>query len=121
MNGGATIFNNEIRIFGGIYGTTKHYKFNGSSWTNISAGLPYGFASAGTVVHNGELHIMGSADNSSYYKYHYKYNGSSWTQLSNLPYKFYSSCAVVHKGKINLLGGAENNTAHYALEKQYYY
>ena len=33
--GSAVVYNNEIHILGGSNSTTKHYKYNGSSWDNL--------------------------------------------------------------------------------------
>ena len=72
--GSAVVYNNEIHIIGGNGTYTKHYKYNGSSWTSVST-LPYNFYSGSAVVYNNEIHILGGGNGQTK---HYKYNGSSW-------------------------------------------
>ena len=43
---------------------TKHYKYDGSTWTNVST-LPYSFYWGSAVVLNNEIHILGGGDSSS--------------------------------------------------------
>jgi N-acetylneuraminic acid mutarotase len=57
------VFNSEIHILGGFDGPdrAKHYKFNGTSWTEVSI-LPfllYGHA----IVFNNEIHLLGGSSN----------------------------------------------------------
>ena len=95
-NGSAVVYNNEIHILGSSdssINTTKHYKYNGSSWTSVST-LPYNFNYGSAVVHNNEIHILGGGNGQTK---HYKYNGSSWTSVSTLPYNFYYGSAVVFR------------------------
>ena len=97
-HGSAVVLNGEIHILGN---STKHYKWNGSSWTSVST-LPYNVSNA--VVYNNEIHILGSGD-SNHWTSHYKWNGSSWTSVSTLPYNFSSGgSAVVLNGEIHILG-----------------
>ena len=113
--GSAVVLNGEIHILGSYDSgnSTKHYKWNGSTWTSVST-LPYDFDYGSAVVYNNEIHILGSSD-SSYYKYHYKYNGSTWTSVSTLPYNFYNGSAVVYNNEIHILGGSNSSyyTKHY--------
>ena len=113
--GTVVLFNNEIHVVGGNGASFKgHYKWNGTSWTSVSA-LPYNFYNGCAVVYNNEIHILGSGEN-SYYKYHYKWNGTSWSSVSALPYNFYNGCAILNKGRIYLLGGSGSSTAYYKLK-----
>ena len=113
-NGSAVVFNNEIHILGGYYSyyRNKHYKYNGSSWSEVST-LPYSFTYGSAVVLNNEIHILGSSDGITK---HYKYNGSSWSGVSTLPYSFYNGSAVVFNNEIHILGGSSSDgtyTKHY--------
>ena len=118
-NGSAIALNGEIHVLG-YYESTytvgkNHYKFNGTSWTQVST-LPYYFGSGSAVVLNGEIHILGGVQYGSagdYVKNHYKFNGTSWTQVSTLPYGFAFGSAVVLNGEIHILGGSGNGTSHY--------
>ena len=103
-DGSAVVLNNEIHILGGYVNGTygKHYKFNGSSWVQVST-LPFSFYRGSAVVLNGEIHILAGLGESSNAK-HYKFNGSSWTSVSTLPYSFDSSSAVVLNNEIHTLG-----------------
>ena len=107
LKGGcAVVLNNEIHILSGDSGYTKHYKYNGSTWTSVST-LPYDFRNGCAVVLNNEIHILGSySDN---YTKHYKYNGSTWTSVSTLPYNFYDGCAVVYNDNIHIMGSSNSN------------
>ena len=113
-NGCAVVLNGEIHILGTNDSSnyTKHYKWNGSSWTFVST-LPYDFYYGSAVVLNGEIHILGG--NTYPYTQHYKWNGSSWISVSTLPYNFYNGAAVVLNGEIHILGSGSNNnlTRHY--------
>ena len=114
-NGSAVVLNNEIHILGsGDSGYTNHYKYDGSTWTEVST-LPYNFYDGSAVVHNNEIHILGSGDSSGYTN-HYKYDGSTWTNVSTLPYNFCYGSAVVYKDKIHILGGNLNYKNHYLAE-----
>ena len=63
-SGSAVILNGEIHILGSRYNSgsssygTKHYKFNGTSWVQVST-LPYTFYEGAAVVLNNEIHILG--------------------------------------------------------------
>ena len=115
----AVVYKNEIHMLGGIYrgnGTSYskyHYKYDGTSWSNVST-LPYSFYNGCAVVYNDEIHILGSKD-SSHTRDHYKYDGTSWSKVSTLPYDFYNGCAVVYHNEIHILGG------YYAPEARYHY
>ena len=60
-NGNAVVYNNEIHILGGSDSTrTKHYKYDGTSWTEVGT-LPYKFINGDAVVLQGVAFILGSA------------------------------------------------------------
>ena len=123
--GSAVVYNNEIHILGSAYDNaqTKHYKWDGTSWTEVST-LPYAFYQASAVVYNNEIHILGSAANrdTTNYTKHYKWNGTSWTSVNTLPYNFYGGSAVVYNNEIHILGSADNSissdifTNHYKID-----
>ena len=72
-NGSAVVYNNEIHILGSSGSdSTKHYKYNGTSWVSVST-LPYSFSNGSAVVLNNEIHILGgnSGSGSSNYTSHY--------------------------------------------------
>ena len=81
-------------------------------WGSVST-LPYPFQSGDAVVVNNEIHILGSNNSSTYYKYHYKYDGSTWGSDKTLPFEFRHGHAVVLNNEIHILGGFGNKTAHY--------
>ena len=118
VNGDAVVLNDEIHILGSYSGSSdykKHYKYDGSTWTNVST-LPYDFYYGSAVVLNNEIHILGSYD-SSYYTKHYKYDGSTWTNVSTLPYSFYYGSAVVYNNEIHILGSDNSyRTSHYKYD-----
>jgi N-acetylneuraminic acid mutarotase len=70
-NGSAVVYNNEIYILGGS-SSTRHYKWDGTSWTSVST-LPYDFYRGSAVVYNNEIHILGTS-NGNHYTKHYKLN-----------------------------------------------
>ena len=106
-NGSAVVYNNEIHILGSYDSSsyTKHYKFDGSSWTSVST-LPYNFYQGSAVVLNNEIYILGGRDNTTK---HYKWDGTSWTSVSTLPYNFVNGSAVVYNNRIHILG-SENSS-----------
>ena len=63
--------NQERKVFWSVSVYTKHYKWSGTSWTSVSA-LPYNFYGGSAVVYNNEIHILGSADDSTRDTNHYK-------------------------------------------------
>jgi hypothetical protein len=72
--GSAVVLNGEIHLLGGNNGK-NHYKFNGTTWTEVST-LPYKFADGCAVVLNDEIHIVGYVDTLvSKKRIHYKFNG----------------------------------------------
>ena len=116
--GGAVVFNNELHILGGGYGTgsfVTHYKFNvsTSTWTSVST-LPYAFNAGLAVVFNNEINILsGASDNSTK---HYKFNvsTSTWTSVSTLPQSAIAGSAVVFNNELHVLGGGgvDDRTKH---------
>ena len=58
---------------------TKHYKWDGNTWTSVST-IPYNFVDGSAVVYNNEIHILGTYYSNSQNK-HYKWNGSMWIQV----------------------------------------
>ena len=110
-NGSAVVLNGEIHILGGNYEPTKHYKWDGSSWTSVST-LPYNFYQGSAVVLNGEIHIFGGYATGVGLN-HYKWDGTSWTSVSTLPYAFHVGGTVVLNNEIHILGGNGNTTKHY--------
>ena len=99
------------------YDNTKHYKWNGSTWTSVST-LPYQFADGSAVVYNNEIYILGSnnTNNTANRTNHYRWNGTTWTSVSTLPYSFYAGSAVVYNNEIHIMGGNSSNsnqTKHY--------
>ena len=109
--GSAVVLNGEIHILGsGSSGDeTKHYKWDGSSWTSVST-LPFSFADGQAVVYNNEIHILGGANAGTS---HYKWDGSTWTSVSTLPYDFSRGSAVIYNNEIHILGGNIYNKNHY--------
>lgn len=93
---------------------TKHYKYDGSSWTEVST-TPYNTASnASMVSHNGLLHLIGGANNPTA---HYTWDGSSWTEVGSLPREYYSGVVVIYNGEIHMIGG--RNAANTILLKHH--
>ena len=62
-NSSAVVLNNEIHVLGNS-DTTTHYKFNGTSWVQVST-LPYNFYNGSAVVLDGEIHILGGSGGST--------------------------------------------------------
>ena len=113
----AVVYKNEIHILGGVYRGTDtsyskyHYKYDGTSWSNVST-LPYIFSGGCAIVYHNEIHILGSRDG-SYSTQHYKYDGKSWSKVSTLPYGFYFGSAVVYNDEIHILGTANSSYSKY--------
>ena len=104
------IYNGEIHVFdncyyyeSGSHQTTKHYKWNGSTWEFVGS-TPYYFGIGSAVVYNNELHFLGGGSSNSGQSthYHYKWNGSTWSSVSTLPCKLYDGFAVVYNGGIHI-------------------
>ena len=64
--GSAVVLDGEIHILGG----SKHYKWDGSTWTSVST-LLYNLYYGSAVVLNREIHILGGLDSVANTK-HYK-------------------------------------------------
>ena len=67
--GCAVVYENEIHILGGKSNSTGHYKWNGTSWTQVST-LPYSFNYGRAVVLNNDINIMGGYSTSNYDKHY---------------------------------------------------
>ncbi len=114
-DGSAVVYNDKIYILGGYGYSSRHYSYDGTSWTRST--LPYNFYRGSAVVFNNKIHMLGSY-NSDYYTSHYSYDGTSWTSESTLPYNFYQGSAVVYNNKIHILGGGNSSSTY---TKHYYY
>ena len=79
-NGSAVVYNNEIHILGAWDNPTKHYKYDGISWTEAST-LPYAFCNGSAVVYNNEIHIFGGVNRDNTYIKHYKEDGIFWREV----------------------------------------
>ena len=112
------MYNNEIHILvsGNSSHYTKHYKWNGSSWTSVST-LPYNFYYGSAAVLNNEIHILGGNGGGTT---HYKWNDSSWISASTLPYSFYDGSLVILHNEIHILGCTSSSTKHYIIQGKYY-
>ena len=118
----AVVYKNEIHMLGGVYRGTDtsyskyHYKYDGTSWSNVST-LPYIFSGGCAIVYHNEIHILGSRDG-SYSTCHYKYDGKSWSKVSTLPYGFYFGSAVVYNDEIHILGtmNSSHSKDHYKYD-----
>ena len=112
----AVVLNNEIHLLSsGYYNSVnypdakKHYKWNGTTWTEVST-IPYMFMKASAVVYKNEIHLLGGPESLTY---HYKWNGTSWEEVSTLPYKFCYGSAVVYNDEIHILGSSSDTKKHY--------
>ena len=61
-DGDAVVYNDKLHLLGGDDNPTKHYAYNGSTWSSEST-LPYDFYWGGAVVYNNELDLLGGAGN----------------------------------------------------------
>lgn len=93
--------NNEIYTFVYSFDDYKYYyyKWTGSSWSRISL-LPISTTTMGAVTHNGEIHIIGGANNQTA---HYKWNGSAWVSVSTLPVNFVTGAVVSYDNAIYIV------------------
>ena len=112
--GAAVVYNNEIHVLGGSSSPadTKHYKWNGSSWSSVST-LPFSLGYGAAVVYHDEIHILGGGGVATN---HYKWDGSSWSSVSTLPVSFQRRGIVVYNDEIHILGGGATSstyTTHY--------
>lgn len=120
------IYRNEIHILGG-YNGRGHYKWNGSSWTQVST-LPDVFClRVPAVVFQDEIHIFGGYNIASnwIYSYHYKWDGSSWTKLTDTPFVSGNCYAFVINNNIHILGSSSTEStssrrAHYRWDGRVY-
>ena len=74
-------------------------------WDTSLGQLPYMFAYGQAVNYAGNIHILGSQNDT---RMHYSWNLTSgqWVQEVNMPVGFYRGCAVVYDNKIQILGGS---------------
>jgi N-acetylneuraminic acid mutarotase len=96
-------FNNELHSISG----TDHYKWNGSSWTEVST-IPFEVWDASVVVFNNAIHLLGGDANGD--TKHYTWDGSSWKSVSTLPKAVSYSGAAVLNNEIHLLCGLDHYT-----------
>ena len=69
------------------------------------------------IIHNGEIHILGSSS----YNTHYKYDGTSWTNVSTIPYYFYQGAAVSYNNSIIIIGGNDIGGSEAQYNKKKFY
>ena len=69
----AVVYDGEIHILK----DTKHYKWNGSSWTSVST-LPYELYGGSAVVYNNEIHILGGYDTDNRTNHYSFLNNKTW-------------------------------------------
>ena len=88
IHGSIVIYNNKIHIIGSTVSgdKTKHYSWNGTSWTDEST-LPYDFSYGSAVAYDNKIHILGGLGVSDVTK-HFSWDGTSWSEESTLPYDF---------------------------------
>ena len=120
-DGALLIIDDCIHILGGKTesgsrwaGTTHHYKYDGTSWTEVST-LPYSFTNGGAVLCGNEIHIFGSTGWTTDIKDHYKYDGASWTEVGTLPTTSSSSSVYSVSKSISY-----NNEIHALLQGIHY-
>lgn len=92
--GAAVVYNNELHTFGGYNNPTRHNKYDGAEWTEVST-LPYDGSGSMAVVYNDEVHLIGGNSDGTG---HSVWNGSTWTQVSTLPAA--NAIPVVYKGEL---------------------
>lgn len=107
---GAVMYRGKIHLLGGDSYATRHEVYNPDTdtWAD-SVTLPTYFGQGMSVVYNDEIHILNSANATSYYKIHYKFDGEKWTKLSDTPQGLIHGSAVVYEGKLHIIGGGDNN------------
>ena len=114
VNGSAVVCEGILHILGSTdaENATKHYMWDGTSWSENSVELPYDFMNGSAVVYRDEIHIFGGTDNLNN---HYKLNGNThlWETVSDLPYEFINGAAVVLNDEIHILGSSNSGTSHY--------
>ena len=113
-DGSAVVLNNEIHILGGNENGRAHYKWDGTSWSEVST-LPYGFNNNSAVIHRDEIHILGSTNWTDGLRSHYKWDGTSWLEVSTLPVDFSNGSAVVYDDEIHIMAPHSSGKAHYKL------
>ena len=93
MEARSIVYNNEIHLLGGDFSNggekSCHYRFNGSTFTQISNSLPYlSFYGGALAVYNYELHMLSGCRGSQ--TKHYKFQ---------LPEKVYEpNTVIINKG-----------------------
>ncbi len=94
--------------------TQAHYKWNGTSWVQLS-NLPYPFDGGYAVVWDNKIHIMGrnivtTTSDSSQRKKHYSFNGSAWSSQSTAPspLDFGTAVVVAFEGGIHVFKGTSH-------------
>ena len=107
------VYNNEVHFFQATSTSPKHYKWNGSTWSQVSS-LPYPVGMNRAVVYNNEIHLIGSTVN-NYKNYHYKWNGSTWTSVATLPVDDAYGSAITFNNEIHIFFGSTVLT----LDKHY--
>jgi len=111
--GAAVVYNNEIHILGGYEYETRHYKFDGEKWVEVSE-IPNYFEYCPAVVYQNKIHIFGVYDSDEGDEVaHYEWDGDAWTKLSNMPYDFQYGSAVVYNDEIHIIGGDDYYEGHY--------
>lgn len=101
-------YNNELYLVGDSYrADTNHtYKWNGSTWVDITTAPYRTNGQACLVEFGGYLHIFSSGV-STYGQWHYRFNGTAWEQVSTaIGYNFYGSKMFYHDDILHCIGGS---------------
>jgi len=112
FKGSAVVYNNEIHIIGGESLNTNyypypyyHYKFDGTSWTNLGY-LPIMFSSSSAITYNGYIYMF-------YGTSCYRYDNSSWSYYGSIPDMYPASAVFDGDGMIHLLSTSSSGTHYY--------
>ena len=90
-------YNGEIHAFksgGSGLDLTTHYKWDGTTWTQLSEITSFHSGSK-PVVYNNEIHLIAGRNGNWGKSEHYKWDGTTWIKLENFPRPNIYSCAIV--------------------------
>lgn len=98
------VYNNEIHII--YFNNSKHYKWDGASWTQIDT-IPLKRVYMRGCVYNDCIHVVMGGSDDDINRRHYKWNDADgWTEVGLSPFNLTSSL-FVYNNKLCMFGNSK--------------
>lgn len=100
------VFDNEIHAF--YKSSTSHYKWDGSSWTQLNYTGSY--VRGDVVVFDNTIHLFCGSNNNACYHSQWNKSSDTWTNKANFVDRFFNNGgrAIIFNNELHLLGGNQS-------------